>query len=178
VNRDDVLEERYFWTTAAMLLASLTAAVVIQFSPGSARVDGGSAGNPYELIWPQRWTFYTNLTARPSVSIYKVGTVDGADLRIVSRPAEEGRLWGLNRIGDMEFLLGSRLMDRIPDPDRITCHSRDLQGCLSRHQPATFARVEDFDVPGVWCGTAAVVRDRPDRSGVREIALVEAECRG
>jgi hypothetical protein len=165
--------DRYFWVTATVLLSSLLIALVVQFPTGTGPIGGRGAQSPYSTVWPQRWTFFTRLTERSTVVLYRV---DGTNPRLTSRPSEAERLWGLNRVGETEYIFGSWLAARIPAADWRTCRDPDPAACVNDQEQSKVLRLTRVAAPSVWCGRVAVVREGLVRDDVRMIALVDVDC--
>ena len=166
--------DRYFWMTATVLLSSLLIALAVQFPTGTGPIGGRGVKSPYATVWPQRWTFFTQLTERPTVVLYKM---DGTHLRWPARPSEEERLWGLNRIGETEYIFGSWLAAQVSESDWRTCRGPDPADCVSDQEQSKVPQLTGVTAPDAWCGRVAVVREGLLRDDVRTIALVDVGCR-
>ncbi|WP_143232275.1 hypothetical protein [Actinoplanes regularis] len=164
-----------FRVTATILLSSLLISVATQICPDL--FSGSGRLNAYATLWPQSGRFFTGLTEQDSIAIYKLAGGDW-DLRRASRPAEDERFLGLNRIANNEFLLGSFLADRVPDAFWRTCQKKELIDCSTDLDPPAVFEVRGLSIPNTWCGAAVIVRARPPEHVVRKIALVDLACAG
>jgi hypothetical protein len=159
--------------TGAALLSSLAMSLIVHFGivPHTALGDRLSV---YSALWPQGWRFFVGLDSVDSVVIYRP-SMYGGNLSMALRPAD-ARKWGLSRVADAEFIIGSRIAGTVPDSYWQTCDKPVVADCSSTVNSSLVFDVEDASVPEIWCGLAVIVVERPKVNSTRKIALVNLPC--
>ncbi|MFI6479284.1 hypothetical protein ACIBH1_15225 [Nonomuraea sp. NPDC050663] len=163
------------------LAATLIALTVISASAAVAQSHASvvpswlkRARSSFELIWPQRWSFFSREGTAPFTVAY---SLEGGRFRpIVNRQASAELWWGIRRSGT-EFSVRA-LGASIPNRYWYVCTADDIGYCRS-----VVAAVEPFEflVPAgssLPCGRSVFARKRPSGDGLRvhQIAVVKLSC--
>lgn len=166
--------------TGTLLVTSLLIAVVAQLGSGAGtdRLAG------YEVLWPQRWWFFTGLGENEFVA-YRIEATEDLNPRD-ERHRRAERLFGLNRIDDVretEVLPIGRL---VPSRYWQTCGQAELIACSAGLDRSLSYRLRNPARRPTICGSTAVVARRaiarepgvlPDkRKQVVKVALTDVEC--
>jgi hypothetical protein len=163
-----------FRVTAMALLSTMVISLTVQFGPVADSPIGQRLSAVYAAIWPQGWQFFINLDTVDSVAIYRL-EVHESEPAEVSRPADS-RWWGLSRVGETEFIIGTRISETVPDSYWQTCAMPDIADCSATMEHSMVFNVEEPAVPATWCGMAMIVVERPGEPDIRTFALVSLPC--
>ncbi|GHJ15485.1 SdpA family antimicrobial peptide system protein [Micromonospora sp. AKA38] len=160
-----------------LLLTLLALACVVQWLPGNG------AGAPHQLtvkhLWPQTWSFYTDVAGGTEVSAYRWPTA-GSKMPelLITQKASWTSLGGLRRLNQAQLAELARLSAQIPEKGWYVCPDERLAACLpSSHRPDVEI-VNDAPWPTL-CGdiVIAVERRTPDHAvRVERLALTELSC--
>ncbi|GIH98204.1 SdpA family antimicrobial peptide system protein [Planobispora takensis] len=161
----------------------MTVALVAQL-PGEFTPDWlRPYGHAYQVVWPQRWYFFSNAPESEAVVAYRVNTA-----RADMEPAtwlhmSHENLWGLLRVADSQMVEAAYLARRIPAAQWSVCNGSPSRDC--RHESlkqGVHALVNDFPRPTL-CGVVVLAYERPKQwtpggrygADAREPARVSAQ---
>lgn len=181
VSTDAAQATRSAVLTGTLLVTSLVIALVAQLDlgPASSRLAG------YQVLWPQKWWFFTGLDKATLVAYQVDPAVDDLKPRD-GRHGRAERLLGLNRIDDVRQVEVLPLGRLVPSRYWQTCKHEQLTACADELDRSLSYRMRNPARRPAICGSTALVTERtaipaphvlPDRlNRVIQIALTEVEC--
>ena len=173
------LSARGFTTSITALLVLLVVAAVPQLP--SSLVGRWLAGqrNTYQLLWPQRWAFFTAEGA-VTVGAYRLGR-DGRTYESEIQPLTSARnLGGLSRREYATILVAATLADRIPPGQWRACGGPSVAACAGPLAEAPVTRMGDRSPGPPFCGTVVFTRERSFAEAwqVESVARAQLVCAG
>ncbi|HEX5405981.1 MAG TPA: hypothetical protein VFX16_27210 [Pseudonocardiaceae bacterium] len=139
---------------ATLLLVSLALAGVFQFVlPGGL----SRTADPYRVVWPQSWSFYTGLANTNWLTAYRLAA--GGRLATPVDPSD--RSSGLDRTADTRSVALEMMATTVPQRFWQSCGTTVPTRCDVRSDAA-----HEFPVAKYWptldfCGVAAISVQRP-----------------
>jgi sporulation delaying protein SdpA len=176
---------RGFAVTATIFLASILIGTVTQLAPALfSEEQWGLDG--YQIIWPQRWEFFTNLTGRQYIVAYKVLPSEMTMTPITQRQVWDEGLGGLNRVDAAKALGTAQLARDIPDQFWQTCSESDPTGCSRQLNMTKSYQVKNFSGLRSLCGKVVLAVENgtlvtprgfsEEPQGVHRMAVVDLTC--
>lgn len=153
------LSARGFVTGLTALLVLLVAAAIPQLP--SSLVGGWLTHqrNTYELLWPQRWAYFTAEGA-VTIGAYRLGR-DGRTYESEIRPLTSARnLGGVSRREYATILVVATLAGTIPPEHWRSCGRPSVTACADRLAEAPVSTVGGRSPAPPFCGTVVFTRER------------------
>jgi hypothetical protein len=171
--------------TATIFAASILFGGVTQLAPGVVPAEQRGLDD-YQIVWPQRWEFFTNLTGRQYIVAYKVQPDEVTMTSITHRHVWDEGLGGLSRVDAARALGTAQLAREVPDPFWQTCGEPDPTNCGRQLNMAKSYRVRNFSQLRSLCGRIVIAVENgtlvtprgfaEEPQGVHRMAVVDLAC--
>lgn len=171
------LQRQSFAFHRTLLLSLLTFACLGQWLPPyEALVPYRSTA---KKLWPQAWSFYTDVAGGTQVSAYRFPTVQGRvpETLLISQ-LSWANLGGFRRVTNAQLAELARVSAAISSEQWRVCHSGQMASCLPTPSKATLTVVNAAPSPTL-CGSVLLAVERwvteHAETAVRTERLVFAE---
>ncbi|MFC0432219.1 hypothetical protein [Kutzneria buriramensis] len=177
---------RGFGLTLTILLVSLLISMLAQWGGGIAPDLVGDHLGAYAVIWPQGWSFFTDLSGKNVLTAYRVSP-DGMRLTLETQRQEWSDFtWGLDRAGDSAAFEITQLAQEVPDRYWRACEAANPAECGPFLPTSSNLALTNSSTTPTLCGPTVIAIDRPNfpPSGdlptsprrVARVALVNLTC--
>ncbi|MEV6603523.1 hypothetical protein [Kutzneria sp. NPDC051319] len=171
--------------TLTILLVSLLISMLAQWGGDIAPGVLGDRLDAYGVLWPQTWSFFTDLGGKIVLLAYRVSP-DGRHLTVETQRQEWSDFsWGLDRAIDSAALEITTLAQEIPDRYWRACDVANPAEC-GPFPPSASLALKNASTAPTLCGPTVIAIDQPNfpPSGdlptsprhVTRVALVNLTC--
>lgn len=150
---------RWFGLVFSLLMTSLAISCITMFNGNS---DPAPAGlDAYRTIWPQGWSFFTDLAGDDRLVAYRVGVGS-----VLTQPEDQRTSWttwhsGLSRDADEADLEIDKISTAIPNQYWQVCKLRTAGSCQVDSDPAHTLVLPNPVAAPTLCGLEAIAVERP-----------------